>query len=236
MENKNYFWRPVSEYTGGRVLATNGLDVIIGEINSEGDCESEEDGNTILCGITGFIKIKEMLPELQESEDERIRKLLVEAVTQVLQDQYCSNRGVSKENVIAWLEKRGEQKPTIEMKTPEESLGVDSDTYNKIVDECIYGEQKPAEWSEEDEQLYNDLSDTYFYNDEDYPEETYKRMLKRVLDWMNKRAKSLKPQNTWKPSDEQMRTLEHYMHTLICTKHKEILFGLYSDLKKLREE
>ena len=40
------------------------------------------------------------------------------------------------------LEKQDEQKPTIEMKTPEESLGINSDTYNEIVDECIYGEQK----------------------------------------------------------------------------------------------
>ena len=38
-----------------------------------------------------------------------------------------------------------EQKPVFEMKTPEESLGVDSDTYNKIIDECIYGEQMPAD-------------------------------------------------------------------------------------------
>ena len=35
-----------------------------------------------------------------------------------------------------------EQKPAVKMKTPEESLGIDSDTYNKIVNECIYGEQK----------------------------------------------------------------------------------------------
>lgn len=33
----------------------------------------------------------------------------------------------------------------IEMKTAEESLGIDSDTYNKIVDECIFGEQKSAD-------------------------------------------------------------------------------------------
>jgi hypothetical protein len=49
-------------------------------------------------------------PELAESEDEKIKKLLIEAVIQVLQDQYCSNRGVSKEKVVAWLEKQGEQK------------------------------------------------------------------------------------------------------------------------------
>ena len=32
----------------------------------------------------------------------------------------------------------GEQKPVIEMKSAEESLGIDSDTYTKIVDECIF--------------------------------------------------------------------------------------------------
>ena len=47
---------------------------------------------------------------------------------------------------------QGEKKPVFEMKTPEESLGIDSNTYNKIVDECIYGEQKPA-WSEDDERI-----------------------------------------------------------------------------------
>lgn len=52
--------------------------------------------------------LETLFPELKESEDERIRKILVEAVTQVLQDKYCSNRGVSKEKVVAWLEKQGE--------------------------------------------------------------------------------------------------------------------------------
>jgi len=57
--------------------------------------------------LTEWISTK--FPELRESEDEKIRKLLIEAVIQVLQDQYCSNRGVSKEKVVAWLEKQGEQ-------------------------------------------------------------------------------------------------------------------------------
>lgn len=98
------------------------------------------------------------------------------------------------------------------------------------------GEQKPAEWSKEDEQLYNDLSDTYFYNDEDYPKETYKLMLKRVLDWMTKRAKSLRPQSTWKPSEEEMKALEFCLEYNI---DKDGVFGskvvkLYDELKKLK--
>ena len=48
--------------------------------------------------------------------------------------------------------------------------------------------------------------------------------------------KSLKERYTWKPSEEQMNTLEYYMHTLVCNEHKEVLFGLYADLKKLREK
>ena len=46
----------------------------------------------------------------------------------------------------------------------------------------------------------------------------------------------LKEKYTWKPSEEQMNTLEYYMHTLVCNEHKEVLFGLYADLKKLMEK
>lgn len=62
--------------------------------------------------------------------------------------------------------KQGGQK--FEMKSAAESLGVDSDTYNKIVDECIFGEQKAEEnkrniggispnWSEKDEAVLDAL-------------------------------------------------------------------------------
>jgi len=62
--------------------------------------------NSINVGLIGKDSFEAVFPELRESEDERIRKLLLEAVTQVLQDQYCYNRGVSKEKVVAWLEKQ----------------------------------------------------------------------------------------------------------------------------------
>ena len=92
-------------------------------------------------------------------------------------------------------------------------------------------EQKST-WSEEDEKLYNDLSDTYFYNDEDYPEETYKRMLKRALDWMNKRAKSLRPQSQWKPSLSQLNALGIVAKGNPPDDIEEIK-SLYNDLHKL---
>ena len=83
--------------------------------------------------------LERMFPQLKELEDEKIRKELI----QYLEDcPNLPNGQYSRADFFTWLKKQGGQKPDIEMKTPEESLGVDSDTYNKIVDECIYGEPK----------------------------------------------------------------------------------------------
>jgi len=167
--------------------------------------------------------VEYIFPELNESEDEKIRKELIDyhrsmaaqaddyvheawiawlekqkeyestdfeyvwdrtdcgALTSAL-DKYSKeaiinmchawyDKGIELERK-SWLEKQGEQKPTIEMITSGESLGIDSETYNKIVDECIYGEKKsqrmisaeakeamydkPA-WSEKDEQHIDSL-------------------------------------------------------------------------------
>lgn len=93
---------------------------------------------------------------------------------------------------------RVEQKPA-EMKTPEESLGIDSDTYNKIVDECVYGEQKPA-WSEEDESWFKELELMVlsFSNDDSYR--------KKFFDWLKSLKDRVQPQPKWSEEDEAMRT------------------------------
>ena len=106
-----------------------------------------------------------IFPELKESEDEKVEKAIFGMVYDS-DNELWSSYDVTKSDVLAWLEKQGEQK--FEMKTAEESLGIDSDTYNKIVDECIFGEQKPEEnkgnvggisanWSEEDEKILGDI-------------------------------------------------------------------------------
>lgn len=176
---------------------------------------------TNIGGVAKVDDIQHIFPELKESDDERIRGNIIATIHlyygEPLEDE-------AKE-MIAWLEKQCEQK----IKTPEESLGIDSDTYNKIVDECIYGEQKPA-WSEEDERNLQGIIDEIEANKNhapDYDVATYNRF----LSWL----KSIKERYTWKPSDEQIDTLEYYMHNLICNEHKEVLFGLYADLKKLKE-
>ena len=84
-----------------------------------------------------------VMSELAESEDEKIRKSLIDWFS----DKHAADDfgGIAWERIVAWLKKQGEQKPVSEMKTPEGSLGIDSDTHNKIVDECIYGEQKSTD-------------------------------------------------------------------------------------------
>lgn len=135
-------------------------------------------------------------------------------------------------------EKQGEQKPTIEMKSAEENLGIDSETYNKIVDECIYGEQKPQriisaeakealydkpDWSKKDENVLEDIEEAIIYY-------WHGDMQDILLDWL----KSLRPQNTWKPSIAQLNALS------IVSKGNapddiEAIVSLYNDLKKLTE-
>ena len=311
-----------------------------------------------------------IFPELKESEDDRMVKFIKNQlfnIKKTITENYELDAKLTK--AIGWLEKQGEQKT----KTPEESLGIDSDTYNKIVDECIYGEQKPiykvepnfkvgdwvvycnddvdlitgieengycvnnsgyipficesdirlwtiqdvkdgdvlftsstashetfifknidekgnakcyfaydsedgfregkyhfigrvtkckpatkeqhdilfqkmkeagyewdaekkelikieqkpASWSKEDEEIYRKCICAMRASACGFPEE--EKFVEQVDNWF----KSLKYRYSWKPSEEQMNTLEYYMHTLICNEHKEVLFGLYADLKKL---
>ena len=83
--------------------------------------------------------------------------------------------------------------------------------------------QLKQEWSEEDEnrmkKVMHILSlDGRISNTE----------LQSIYDWL----KSLMPQNTWKPSDEQMDMLR----IAVSTSNSIVLDSLYNDLKKLKGE
>jgi hypothetical protein len=67
-----------------------------------------------VCGSLDCDAAKQILrlfPELKESEDEKIRKCLIAIITDFeslyLQENYLSSR----EDILAWLEKHGEQEP-----------------------------------------------------------------------------------------------------------------------------
>ena len=81
------------------------------------------------------------------------------------------------------------------------------------------------EWSEEDKNMLQSILDEY------------KSMPIEKRNWL----KSLKPQSKWKPSDEQMKALEHAINCYSCispTNTEEVytLEIMKEQLKKLREE
>ena len=53
-------------------------------------------------------KLENIFPELKESEDEKIRKTLIEHIKGITSWNYFL--GISKEQMIAWLKKQGEKK------------------------------------------------------------------------------------------------------------------------------
>jgi len=62
-----------------------------------------------------FIRfVDELFPELQESEDEKIRKILINLVES--NGTACYINKIHKDKIFAWLEKQGEQKPIFDFK------------------------------------------------------------------------------------------------------------------------
>lgn len=69
-------------------------------------------------------RLERVFPELKESEDEKIRKYLIDVV-----NDYC--KGSEHDGCIAWLEKQGEQKP-VDKVEPKFNVG-DWITNNKLL-------------------------------------------------------------------------------------------------------
>ena len=166
---------------------------------------------------------EEIFSEFEESEDEKIRKEIIQSIK--------GNMVVlHKAKCIAWLEKQGEQKQhdidILEKHITKDSISELAHTVIvrngwEIVDAK---EQNPA-WSEEDE---NYLNTTIAYLKD---ANEFKKTAEKCITWL----KSLRPQNTWKPSDEQMKQLGW-----IAEQNKDNMIGkslvtLYNDLAKLRE-
>ena len=143
--------------------------------------------------------LETLIPELRESEDERIRKELINFFTienwhgDVPFNDKCGKK------YLAWLEKQKEQ--------------------------------KPSEWSEEDEKMrcniLNVLTSTLVYTIGSHRTSTYK--YNNEIEWL----KSLKPQ--WKPSEEQMEALLWCVAHLGGADHR-VLGELYEHLKMLKKE
>jgi hypothetical protein len=182
-------------------------------------------------------KIESIFPELTESEDERIRRWIINYL-----ENKALNSGIIEEktnikNAIAWLEKQGEQKSAWseeDEKMLESCIGAigaadyytfdDKMEMEKWLKSLKYRVQPKQEWSEEDESNL-DLA-IYHIRREPYRESD----VEPIVDWL----KSLRPQKQWKPSEEQLNNILDVLSFDNCTpKRRELLESLYQQLKKL---
>ena len=147
-----------------------------------------------------------IFPQLKESEDEKIRKAILELVKQ---SSHILNP-MNQKSMIAWLEKQGSQNLANSAKTCKD-------------------EQNPA-WSEEDE---NKLKVVISFVNSNPAEDPFydKGCLK---DWLKSLKFRIQPQ--WKPNDEQMDALDDFIYAKYpnIEKHGAAVKSLYQDLKKLK--
>ena len=188
-----------------------------------------------------------LIPELRESEDERIRREIIDFI------QWAEDRGTTRHDYhqakrpAAWITYLKKQK---EIPTDAKQERV-INAARRVLNNWLYGdvnadvsgdlteleyafkdydgedeqkEQKPAEWSEEDELMRTAVIQTLkMFGGRGTTE--------MQIDWL----KSLRPQPHWKPSEEQMKHLERcfsHGHTSQLP-NQHILESLYNELKKL---
>ena len=160
------------------------------------------------------LEIESIFPELRKSEDEKIRKFLIQMAQ--------NGHGEDKDwwnKCVAWLEKQGEQKPTEWSEEDERDFNV---IYGIIYNSCNAEDasrliewlknlkdrvqpQPQQQWSEEDEAIWAEISDLLW---EGYKQSSSKFSWDDIRNWVNPKLKSLKDRYTWKPSDEQIDALK----------------------------
>ena len=188
-------------------------------------------------------ELEYVFPQLKESEDEKIRKELLQFV-----DLNTLSIDERHDKWIAWIEKQGKNNMGISEATKQELKDNLNKALAKETPESwneFLGEQKSA-WSEEDERLRDSCirhieDELESINNDKYGHSEIisdlKESCRERIDWLEK----LKGRYTWKPSDEQM----HYLYWIANVKlgdsvvEQEVskhLNELYEDLKKLKGE
>jgi hypothetical protein len=204
-----------------------------------------------VCDEMYYRVIDDIVPELSESEDERIRKA-IHIYFDWLDGRkdYAPKGEYTIRDMIAWLEKQGEQKqdpcdnckdvrlnchnfPCVKKRAFKQGKSALEVINEEDVDNANKVEQNPAVWSEIDEA---NLEDSIYFVKEFRrsnlcDNESRLQKSRTCIEWL----KSLRPQSTWKPSDEQMEVLLSEVNGWKkgCSKQK-VLESLYNDLKKLK--
>ncbi len=185
--------------------------------------EALEWARKVMQGKVGFVldDVLELFPELKESKDDKIRKWLI-CTLKSLNNSPVQIDGAYEMMLpaIAWLEKKGEKKPIEEVngddygidglwhaqrilkKTLGDVEGYQSDDGILEHKAAITAIKKLHEqnyaWSDEDEKMLQNILECLRHGWKKLPTDILK-----YESWL----KSLRPQNNWKPSNEQLECL-----------------------------
>ena len=150
-----------------------------------GDCIPDEDGYV-------HVRPQDIFPELRELNDEGIRKVIYGLIS--IQPSQFFDNGFSKYEMLAWLEKQGEQKPSDE--DMKEALQTE---YEKGRADAIAEMRKG--WSEKEKQMCADIIEAIKRSG--IFKEAYKREL---VDWLKSIKNRVIPQSKqeWSEEDENI--------------------------------
>ena len=193
-----------------------------------------------------------LFPELAESEDEKIRKALIECI------EYNVNiaGGFGKQELIAWLEKQGEhynfrQKIQVgdHVTRNKDGMLVNLSQLNRVAKPCDkkQGEQKPTEWSEGDISHIGYAIDGLERYIKEHPDPEFGNATpceKAAVRWLKSLKDRCLPQakTEWSEEDEKLRKeiicrLENHLSKLQHLRMKdEALCKEISWLKSLRPQ
>ena len=168
--------------------------------------------------------LEELYPELIESKDERTRREIIAFI------EWAEDRGSMRddwhqkklpEKWIHWLKNRKEEEPKVKIITPKFRVG------------DVVIESAREKWMEP-ERITSIEKDGYcvdngfigFAFEKDYE-------LYTDTEWSKENEEKFKSHSHWKPSEEQMETIQEIL-TLDCPPNfKKRVESLYTDLKKL---
>ena len=157
--------------------------------------------------------VQDFFPELKESEDEKIRKALIDGFTVMKESKNCgktfSNHNIPVADILNWLEKQGEQKPAWSENDKKMFVNIKAclrntnKDYSREIDwlKSIKPHSK-NEWSEEDERIRKELI-THCKNIRCVTEEGAESIAKWI-DWLEKQGQE-EPQ-VYKTEDGEVIT------------------------------
>lgn len=145
--------------------------------------------------------------EPKESEDEKIRKAIYNCVKWFGFDS-CFFKDVSQEECLAWLEKQGKNNMGISEATKQKLEDSLNEALEKETPEsfnAFLDEQKPAETEKGANGNEREIPNSAWSEEDIVAIDCAVEVLSKELPSLAasiERLKSLRPQNTWKPSDE----------------------------------